>query len=107
MLFDDGTNADAATGKTPMKQTDADREVADSAYRVTAGELRSFIERVERLKAEVDENNRDIKEVFVEAKSRGYDVKVLRKIIAERKRDANELSEENAIADLYRQALGM
>ena len=76
-------------------------------YKVTAGELRQFIERYERL----DQEKKDIadaqKEVMAEAKGRGYDTKVLRKIIAIRKRDANDLAEEEAVMDLYMSALGM
>ena len=48
-----------------------------------------------------------VKEVKAEAKARGYDVKVLTKIIAERKRSADDLSEEEAVAQMYREALGM
>lgn len=80
---------------------------AQTQYRVTAGELRQFVERYERL----DQEKKDIadqqKEVMAEAKARGYDVKVLRKLIAMRKRDTEELNEEEAILELYKQALGM
>ena len=76
-------------------------------YKVTAGELRQFVERYERL----DEEKKDIadqaKEVLAEAKARGYDVKVLKKLIALRKRDSSEVSEEEAILELYKEALGM
>jgi uncharacterized protein (UPF0335 family) len=78
-----------------------------SQYKVTAGELRQFVERYERL----DQEKKDIadqqKEVMAEARGRGYDVKVLRKLIALRKRDSSELSEEEAVLELYKQALGM
>lgn len=74
---------------------------------VTAGELRQFIERLERL----DQEKRDIadlhKEVMAEAKGRGYDTKVIRKIIAMRKRDLNEIAEEEAVLEMYLAALGM
>jgi uncharacterized protein (UPF0335 family) len=80
---------------------------ADDSYKVTAGELRSFIERVERLEIEKKEIADDIKEVFAEAKARGYDTKVMRKLIAERKRDKDDLSEEEAVLQMYREALGM
>lgn len=69
------------------------------------GQLKSYVERVERLNEEKANISEDIKEVFAEAKGNGYDVKVLRKLIAERKRDANERAEEEAILDLYRRAL--
>jgi len=47
------------------------------------------------------------KEVMAEAKGRGYDTKVLRKVVALRKRDANDLAEEEAVLDMYKSALGM
>jgi uncharacterized protein (UPF0335 family) len=81
--------------------------MSDATYRVTADELQQFIERVERLQAEQKEIGEQVKEVFAESKSRGYDVKVLRKIIAMRKRDPQDLSEEEAILQLYLEALGM
>lgn len=77
------------------------------AYRVTAGELRQFVERFERLEAEKKQIAEQQKEVMAEAKGRGYDVKVLRAIIAERKRDENDLAEQDAVAEMYREALGM
>ena len=76
-------------------------------YRVTAGELRQFVERYERLEAEKKDIGEQMKDVMAEARARGYDVKVLRKLIALRKRDSSEVSEEEAILELYKQALGM
>ena len=76
-------------------------------YRVTAGELRQFVERYERLESERRDLAEQLKEVLAEARGRGYDVKVLRKLIALRKRDSAEVSEEEAILELYKQALGM
>lgn len=76
-------------------------------YRVTADELRLFIERFETLEVE-KQNLADLqKEVMAEAKPRGYDVGALRKIIALRKKDPDLLSEEEAVLDLYRAALGV
>lgn len=83
-----------------------DNETAAEAYRVIASELRQFIERYERLDAEKAEIADHMKEVMAEAKGRGYDVAVLRKLIALRKRDPNDVSEEEAVMELYRQALG-
>ncbi|MFV2053173.1 DUF2312 domain-containing protein [Aliiroseovarius sp. YM-037] len=80
---------------------------ADSSYRVTADELRQFIERFERLEAEKKDIAEQQKEVMAEAKGRGYDTKVMRKVIALRKRDAEDLAEEEAVLDMYKQALGM
>lgn len=76
-------------------------------YRVTAGELRQFVERFERLDAEKKDLAEQQKEVMAEAKSRGYDTKVLRKIIALRKRDKDDIDEEEAILEMYKEALGM
>lgn len=79
----------------------------DSTYRVTADELRQFIERFERLEAEKSDVAEQQKEVMAEAKSRGYDTKILRKVIALRKRDKDDLAEEEAVMELYKEALGM
>jgi len=79
----------------------------DSTYRATSAEIRQFIERAERLDAEKADIADQRKEVMAEAKSRGYDVKVLNKLIAMRKKDPQEISEEEAILELYREALGM
>ena len=80
---------------------------ASTQYRVTAGELRQFVERYERLESERRDLADQMKEVMAEARARGYDVKVLKKLIALRKRDSQELSEEEAVLELYKQALGM
>lgn len=80
---------------------------APSAYKVTAGELRQFIERFERLDEEKKAIAEHQKEVMAEAKARGYDTKVLRKLIALRKKDPADVSEEEAILEVYKQALGM
>lgn len=69
------------------------------------GQLKSYVERIERLAEEKQTIADDIKEVFAEAKGNGFDVKIVRKLIAERKRDANERAEEEAILELYRRAL--
>lgn len=73
---------------------------------VQGDQLKSIVERIERLEEEKKTIADDIKEVYGEAKGNGYDVKVLRKVIAIRKRDANERAEEEAILDLYLQAVG-
>ena len=78
-----------------------------SSYRVTADELRQFIERIERLDAEKKDLAEQQKEVMSEAKGRGYDTKVLRKLISIRRRDANDIAEEEAIMEMYKEALGM
>ncbi len=76
-------------------------------YRVAADELRSFIERIERLDAEKKDLAELQKEVMAEAKSRGYDTKIMRKLVTMRKKDPQEISEEEAVLELYREALGM
>lgn len=81
-------------------------KMRDNAFAVTADELRQFIERYERLEAEKKDIADQQKEVMAEAKGRGYDTKVLRKLIAERKRDAEDVAQEQAILDLYKGALG-
>ncbi|KAA0970292.1 DUF2312 domain-containing protein [Aureimonas fodinaquatilis] len=70
-------------------------------------QLRSFVERIERLDQEKKTIADDIKDVYAEAKGNGFDTKVLRKIIALRKQDTNERQEQEAILDLYMQELGM
>ncbi len=69
--------------------------------------LRSLVERIERLEEEKKALADDIKEIYSEAKSSGFDVKVLRQVIRQRKIDARELEEQETILDLYRRALGM
>jgi uncharacterized protein (UPF0335 family) len=69
--------------------------------------LKSFVERIERLEEEKASIAGDVKEVYAEAKAQGFDTKVLRKVVALRKRDAAERREEQEIMDLYLQALGM
>ena len=79
----------------------------DSNYRVTADELRQFIERIERLDAERKDLAEQQKEVMAEAKSRGYDTKVMRKLITMRRRDKDDIAEEEALLEMYKEALGM
>ncbi|WP_337958176.1 DUF2312 domain-containing protein [Ketogulonicigenium vulgare] len=96
-----------ASGKVPVKNTDADKEVADAAFAVSADELRSFVERYEAFEVEKAHVAAQMKEIMAEAKARGYDTKVLRRIIALRKRDANDVAEEETILEIYKSALGM
>ena len=77
------------------------------SLRVTAAELRQFIERVEHLEEEKKVIAEQIKEVMAEAKGRGYDTKIIRKVIALRKRDRDDIAEEEAVLELYKEALGM
>lgn len=78
-----------------------------TAYDVTADELRQFIEQYESAESEKQDAADRQKEIMAEAKWRGYDTKVMRKIIAMRKRDKDDLAEEEAILEMYKAALGM
>ena len=82
-------------------------ENSGEAYRVTADELRQFIERFENLEIEKRNIADQQKEVMAEAKSRGYDTKILRKLVVLRKRDLQDIAEEEAVLDMYKSALGM
>jgi len=90
-----------------MRETDADRDVRDGAYRVAADELRQFVERLEKMDADKRDISEQAKEVMSEAKARGYDTKVLRKVIALRKRKPDDVAEEQAVLEMYKEALGM
>lgn len=79
----------------------------DRSYGVAADELRQFIEQYEQLESEKKDVTERQKELMAEAKARGYDTKVMRKVIALRKRDRDDIAEEEAILELYKQALGM
>lgn len=78
-----------------------------STTAVAAGQLKSVVERIERLEEEKKEVAEQIKEVYAEAKANGFDTKTLRKIVTLRKKDAEERQEEEALLDLYMSALGM
>ena len=82
-------------------------DMSEANYRVTADELRQFIEQFERLEMEKKDISDQQKEVMAEAKGRGYDTKIMRKIVSLRKRDQNDIAEEEAVLDMYKEALGM
>ncbi|HEY6632872.1 MAG TPA: DUF2312 domain-containing protein [Rhizobiaceae bacterium] len=82
-------------------------EITETSQTVAAGQLRAFIERVERLEEEKKTIADDIKEVYAEMKGTGFDTKAVRKIIRLRKQDQAERQEEEAILELYLAALGM
>ena len=75
-------------------------------HQAAQGQLKSIIERVERLEQEKAEVAEQIKEVFAEAKGNGFDVKILRKVVRIRKQDRAKRMEEEAILDLYLSAIG-
>ncbi len=77
------------------------------SYAVTADELRQFVERYEQLEAEKKDIADQQKEVMAEAKGRGYDTKALRKIVALRRREPDDIAEEEAVLEVYKAALGM
>ena len=90
-----------------MKDDPDFRKHNQDAYNVTADELRQFIERFEQLESEKKDVTEQQKELMAEAKGRGYDTKVMRKVIALRKRKPDEIAEEEAVLELYKAALGM
>ena len=79
----------------------------DHTYNVAADELRQFIEQYEQMEAEKKDVTERQKEIMAEAKARGYDTKVMKKVIALRKRDRDDIAEEEAILEMYKEALGM
>jgi len=98
--------ASANAGRAKKWKSDMS-EIESSTGNVAAAELRQFIERIERLEEEKQTIADDIKDVFGEAKGRGYDTKAMKTIIRLRKKDANERLEEETILQTYMAALGM
>ena len=90
-----------------MGKRDDDDVIGDGHNSVASGQLRAFIERIERLMEDKDSIQQDIKEVFSEMKGTGFDVKATRQIIKLRKKDQAERQEEEAILEIYMNALGM
>ena len=74
---------------------------------VESGQLRAFVERIERLEEEKRTIADDIKDVYAEAKGSGFDVKIMRKVVSLRRQDVNKRKEEEEILDIYLSALGM
>ena len=79
---------------------------ADVLNSTAQGQLKSIIDRVERLEVEKTEIAEQIKEVYAEAKGNGFDVKILRKVVRILKQDRAKRQEEDAILDLYLSAVG-
>lgn len=79
----------------------------EPSARFAKDQLRTIIERIERLEEEKKTIADDIRDIFAEAKGNGYDVKALRTIVRMRKQDANERAEQEEILEVYLQALGM
>lgn len=93
-----------ADGNIPVN---SDAGSAGNAGGVARDQLRSVVERIERLEEEKAATAADIKEVYAEAKANGFDTKTLRQVIRIRKQDKAERQEQEAILDLYLHALGM
>jgi uncharacterized protein (UPF0335 family) len=81
--------------------------IGDNSGVVNAANLRSFVERIERLTQEKDELAEDVRAVYAEAGGNGFNKKILRKLIAERKKDVDKRREEEEILDIYLSAMGM
>ena len=103
MAFDAAEDDDA---KTDTKTSGKAGEQPETGG-IAADRLRSLIERIERLEEERKALGNDIKDIFAEAKSAGFDVKVIRQIIRIRKQEPAEVEEQESLLDVYRRALGM
>lgn len=87
--------------------TDQTDNQDDATQSVASAELRAFVERIERLNAEEKDIKDAKKEVFAEAKGRGYMVMAIRQLVKLRARDADAVAEEEAVLEMYKSALGM
>lgn len=96
---------DAPAPKSPGKGHNS--RAAVDQYAVTADELRQFIERYEQLDIEKKDIADQQKELLAEAKGRGYDTKIMKKVVALRKRKADDIAEEQAVLTIYCEALGL
>lgn len=92
-------------GVVPMKHDDDFFEHNSKATEASAKELAEFVGDIEAIDAQVLDLNREKSDIFTIAKAKGYNVKALRKLLAERKRDAAELLEEKQIMELYKELL--
>jgi len=89
------------------EQDTASAETTVQTGGIAADRLRSIIERVERLEEERKALAGDIKDIFSEAKSAGFDVKVIKEILKLRKMEPAQVEEQETLLDIYRRALGM
>lgn len=80
---------------------------ASSADSIVGSELRAFVERIEAHEREKADAAELVKETYAELKGRGFDTKVVRRIVSDRKKSPDEIAEEEAILEMYRAALGM
>ncbi len=98
---------DVAEKAAASRARQAKSEDAPESGGIAADRLRSIIERIERLEEERKALGSDIKDIYAEAKSAGFDVKVLRQLISIRKKEPAEVEEQESLLDVYRRALGM
>ncbi len=97
----------------PMSDVTAHETATESVSEATTvggvnvGQLRSFIERIERLEEEKQALMADIREVFAEAKATGYDVKIMRQVLKLRRMDRDDRAEEETLLEVYKRALGI
>lgn len=80
---------------------------SNEAYTIVAEEVRSFVERLERLEEQKKDIMEDQKMVLLEAKNKGFEPKILRKIVSLRKKDADDIATEEALLETYKRAIGM
>ena len=99
----DSTDAHAARSSRDRQNADPESDTGG----IAADRLLSLIERVERLEEERKALGSDIKDIFAEAKSAGFDVPVIRQLLRLRKQEPAEVAEQESLLDLYRRALGM
>jgi uncharacterized protein (UPF0335 family) len=97
----------AENGSVAAAESSAKSDVFKESGTVASRQLKSFVERIERLEEEKKGIADDIRDVFAEAKGQGFDTKVMRQVIRLRKKDVAERQEEEALLDLYLHALGM
>ncbi len=92
-----------------MAPSDSAEKTEESAQwgNISVDRLRSLIERIERLEEERKALSSDIKDIYSEAKSAGFDVKVIRQLIRIRKQEPADVEEQETLLDVYRRALGM
>lgn len=81
--------------------------MADGSGAIVPGKLKSFIERIERLEEEKAAIAGDIREVYSEAKSTGFETKIMRQVVRLRKMEAHDREEQEQLLDLYKRAIGM
>jgi uncharacterized protein (UPF0335 family) len=87
--------------------TDTTPDLAVDSSSVSADELKQFVERAERVQEDIDAAKSDLKDIKTELKGRGFDVKAFNEILKLRKKDRDERMEEEAVLELYKQALGI